>query len=106
MSGDPNKRNETLSAREQARLAAILSRLASSFEGERAAAGLLATAFLTKHNLGWSDLTGGLPPVSNSETDPIDPPAKRDRRRPGNKLWRGYCRRRSIARGNALDVAA
>jgi hypothetical protein len=106
VSGDPKRPYQPLSAREQARLAGILSRLASSFEGERAAAGLLATAFLTRHDLGWTDLIDGLRPVSQEPPDPIGPPAKRDRRRLGNNFWRGYCRRRSISRGNALDLAA
>jgi hypothetical protein len=106
VSGDPKRGYQTLSARERARLASILSRLASSFAGERAAAGLLATAFLAKHDLRWTDLIDELRPISQVRVDPVDPPAKRDRRGPGNRGWRGYCRRRLIGRGGALDLAA
>jgi hypothetical protein len=106
VSRDPKKGYQTLSARERARLAAILSRLASSFEGERAAAGLLATAFLAKHDLRWTDLVDELRPVSQVQANSVDAPANGDRRRLNYKGWRGYCRRRLIGRGNALDVAA
>lgn len=106
MSDESKRGGQPLSAREQARLAGILSRLASSFEGERAAAGLLATEFLSRHHLNWTDLINGLRPVSPVRPDSIDQPARRDRRRLGNRSWRGYCRRRATGRGGTLDVAA
>ena len=106
--------SETLSPRERARLAGILSRLSSSFDGERAAAGLLATEFVAKHNLAWSDLVDTLRPadVTEAERQPehapqtaIDPLAKSDRRRGGSRLWRGYCRRHRVGRGAAVDLS-
>jgi hypothetical protein len=93
-----------LSSRERAKLTAILSRLSSSFEGERAAAGLLATTFVSKHNLMWSDLAEILRPVPSSPTASVDPPPRCDRRRSGRQ-WRGYCRRRSVGLGAALDMS-
>jgi hypothetical protein len=97
---------QALSSREKARLAGILSRLASSFDNERAAAGLLATAFIDKHGLTWPEVIDALQPVRPTPPPQIDPPASRGRRRGGDKGWRGYCRRRSVRRGAALDVAS
>src|SRR3984885_5589948 len=81
-----------LSPRERARLAGILSRLSSSFDNERAAAGLLATAFVTKHNLTWSNVVEMLRPPPGLPVTSGEPQSKRERRRGGNQ-WRGYCRR-------------
>ena len=46
----------TLSDPDRDRLAGILGRLASPFDGERAAAGLLATRFLAARGVQWADL--------------------------------------------------
>ncbi len=51
---------QALTPRERARLSSILARLASPYEGERAAAGLLASAFVAKRGLAWADLTATL----------------------------------------------
>lgn len=45
-----------LSATERTRLVAILSRLGSDFDGERAAAGLLAARLLRDRGLCWDDV--------------------------------------------------
>jgi hypothetical protein len=105
MSGRSAGGSLALSPRERSRLAGILSRLSSSFDGERAAAGLLATAFVTKHNLTWSDLTEMPAPVAEQPVDGGDPQPKHNRRR-GGRLWRGYCRRRLVGRGAGLDLSA
>lgn len=94
-----------LTPRDRARLAAILARLASPHGGERAAAGLLASAFVAKHGLTWAGLTASLRPV------PEDPasaaaglrPPRQERRRRGGKAWRGFCRRRPTPLGQSLD---
>ena len=98
------RRSQTLSPREQARLAAILSRLSSSFDNERAAAGLLATAFVAKHNLMWCDLVEMLRPLPELPAAAVEPQSTRERRLRG-KQWRGYCRRRQVGRGAALDLS-
>jgi hypothetical protein len=46
----------TLSPAELTKLVGILSRLESPFDGERAAAALLASRMLRRHGLGWKDL--------------------------------------------------
>src|SRR4051794_18168802 len=79
--------SQKLSRREQTRLAAILARLSSPFENERAAAGLLATAFVNKHNLMWSDVVDTLRPMTDLPAVSADPRAKHDRRRGGTRLW-------------------
>lgn len=48
-----------LSPAERNKLVAILARLGSDFDGERAAAGLLATRMLRAAGLGWDDLIPG-----------------------------------------------
>jgi hypothetical protein len=85
-------------------LAGILSRLSSSFESERAAAGLLATAFVAKHNLKWSDLAELLQPLPDLPATAADQQPKHDRRQ-GGKQWRGYCRRRKTGRGAGVDLS-
>ncbi len=89
----------SLTPRERARLANILARLASPFESERAAAGLLATAFMDKHRLTWSELTG----VTEAAPNGAPSSAKNDRRRGLSRLWHGYCRRRAAPVGHALS---
>jgi hypothetical protein len=95
-----------LTPRERARLAGILSRLSSSFESERAAAGLLASAFITKHGLAWSDLTLALQTRSMpaQPAAPTDP--RRERRNSLGRWWQGYCRRRPAAPGHTLSRLA
>lgn len=87
----------TFGPREQARLAHILARLESPFENERAIAGLLATAFLKRHGLTWSDLSALSHPVAEPPParEPRVPRAKQERRRIGLASWAGYCRRRA-----------
>ncbi len=99
-----------LTPRERTRLAGILSRLASPFESERAAAGLLATAFIAKHGLAWEDLTSLPCPPAAAPTPPPPPPPPPGapspglvERRGGGKAWRGYCRRRLTQLGQALS---
>lgn len=97
-----------LTPRERTRLAGILSRLASPFESERAAAGLLATAFIAKHGLAWEDLTSlPRPPAAAPTPAPPSPPDAPSpglvERRRGGKSWRGYCRRRLTQLGQALS---
>jgi hypothetical protein len=104
MSVDRGQGDQTLSLREQARLAGILSRLASSFAGERAAAGLLATDFLARHNLTWRGLVETARTNSDLPPNVLEAPAKSDRRRTRNTGWRGYCRRRQAGRGGVLDL--
>ena len=94
---------QTLTPRERARLAGILARLSSPYESERAAAGLLASAFVAKHGLAWADLTTSLQPLSGGSAVSEKPPPRQDRRRSGGKGWRGFCRRRLVLLGQALD---
>jgi hypothetical protein len=91
-----------LTPREKARLCGILARLASPYDGERAAAGLLASAFVAKHGLAWADLTETLRPASKAAAVPDAPSPGLDRRR-GNKPWRGFCRRRHVPPGQVLN---
>ena len=59
---------DTLSSADTNKLIGILSRLSSDFEGERAAAGLLATKFIKQRGLGWQDiLQPALPPPPEPE---------------------------------------
>ena len=92
-----------LTPRERARLAGILARLASPYESERAAAGLLASAFVAKHGLTWADLTGLLGPMPGVPDASGELPRPRERRRGNGKGWRGFCRRRLVRLGQALD---
>jgi hypothetical protein len=94
-----------LDSSEQAKLSRILSRLASPFENERAIAGLLASAFVSKRGLMWSDLTALLRP--RPEAPAVEaPPAKHDRRRNGGRDWQGYCRRRRLPISHNLNLLA
>ena len=93
----------SLSPHEQAKLAAILARLASPFEGERAAAGLLASAFIERHGLTWADLSNLLQPVPQAPVRADDVSLNGDRRRRDSRAWRGFCRRRRARRGQTLD---
>ena len=90
-----------LTQREQRRLARILARLASPFDGERAAAALLASAFLANHGLSWSDVTG----QTLSATEPALPreALHRDRRRARGATWKGYCRRHALPSSHKLS---
>lgn len=92
-----------LTPRERARLIAILTRLTSPYSGERAAAGLLASAFVAKHGLNWADLTTLLRPLPDTSVTSHDPPPKHERRLRGSRSWQGYCRRRLVRLGQALD---
>jgi len=96
-------RLQALTPRERARLAGILARLASPYEGERAAAGLLASAFVAKHGLAWADLTTLLQQHPDAPASAAEPPKRQDRRRRGSKAWQGFCRRRLVQLGRALD---
>jgi len=95
-----------LTPREKARLSGILARLASPHDGERAAAGLLASAFVAKRGLAWADLVETLQPAAKAPAAPEEPPPGRDRRRHGSRTWRGFCRRRRVPPGQALDHLA
>lgn len=53
----------TLSTSEREKLAHILNRLASPYDGERAAAALLATRFIAAHGLTWTEILGPAPAV-------------------------------------------
>jgi hypothetical protein len=64
-----------LTPADRAKLAAILGRLGSDFDGERAAAGLLAARFVREHGLTWPDVLTAPPPA------PPPPPATDWRRR-------------------------
>lgn len=48
-----------LPAADRERLVRMLGMLGSSFEGERAAAGLLASRLLAEHKLSWADVIAG-----------------------------------------------
>ena len=55
------------------RLLGILARLGSPFEGERAAAGLLAHQFIKKRGVGWPDLIQpALPPPEQPRSRSFD----------------------------------
>jgi len=92
-----------LTPRERARLSSILARLASPYEGERAAAGLLASAFVAKRGLAWADLTATLQPTNEIPTAPKEPSPRQERRRNGSKTWRWFCRRRPVPPGQVLN---
>jgi hypothetical protein len=64
-----------LTGADRARLAAILGRLGSQHDGERAAAGLLASRFMRDHGLTWPDLLAAPAPAT-----PPPPPADWRRR--------------------------
>jgi hypothetical protein len=99
LSGRPDQANaglHALSARERTRLEGILARLASPFESERAAAALLASAFVAKHDLTWSHLTSLLQPVG-------DAPDGRTPNR-GAAEWHGYRGTPPSKQGQALDL--
>lgn len=53
------RRRRAIQKRDIERLERILGLLASDQDGERAAAALAASAFLTRHNLTWRDLIEG-----------------------------------------------
>ena len=91
---------QRLGPREQARLAGILARLASPFESERATAGLLASAFVAKHELTWSHLTSLLQPLPDAGALPAK--LLSTRRRAGE--CRGYGQMRPSPQGQALDL--
>jgi hypothetical protein len=115
----------TLTARERTRLAGILARLSSPFENERAAAGLLASAFMDRHGIGWSDLIDVLGSRPGVDAAPAPEPvrgervratpvrsepvrvaqARPERRRNGTGGWRGYDRRRNAQPGRELNLS-
>ena len=95
--------HQALTPRERARLSGILARLASPYDGERAAAGLLASAFVAKHGLAWADLTATLQPAARTPAATKEPSPGRDQRRSGSKTWRGFCRRRLVPPGQVLN---
>lgn len=102
--------HQALTPRERARLSGILARLASPYDGERAAAGLLASAFVAKHGLAWADLTGTPQPAASAPASapaaPKEPLPGQERRRNGSKTWRGFCRRRRVPPGQVLNHLA
>ena len=91
-----------MTPRERVRLSGILARLASPYEGERAAAGLLASTFVAKHGLTWADLTAPLQLAAEASAVPKEPSPGRDRRR-SSKTWRGFCQRRLAPPGQVLN---
>jgi hypothetical protein len=96
----------TFGPHEQARLARILSMLSSPYENERAAAGLLASVFLTKRGLAWSDILGSCP-IGDAGVDATKPKRERRRnRRKSSRSWRGYCRRRRFSVSQNLNLLA
>jgi hypothetical protein len=106
-----------LTARERTRLSGILARLASPFEGERAAAALLASVFIEKHGLQWSAVTGLLEVRVDRATQPaarkvypvvaaqVAVTGKVERRGSGVRSWRGYDRRRHMAAGASVNIS-
>ena len=65
----------TLATDDRRKLVGILSRLASDHDGERAAAGLLATRLLKTRGLGWDDVVGlTLPAPRRDAWDSPEPP--------------------------------
>ena len=92
-----------MTPRERARLSGILARLASPYNGERAAAGLLASAFVAKRGLAWADLTTTLQPDDKAPTAPKKLSPGQERRYSGSKTWRGFCRRRLTPPGQVLN---
>ena len=109
MSGHPDRAcagHQALTPRERTKLSNILARLASPYDGERAAAGLLASAFVAKHGLAWADLTATLQPVAEDAAARKEPSPSQERRRNGSKTWRGFCRRRLVPLGQVLNHLA
>ena len=107
MSDPANTRSgDRLGPNEQARLAHILARLESPFENERAIAGRLATEFINRFGLHWSDLATFAPRTDVYAAEAQTLPRKRQRRRPGSGYWAGYCRRRAAASPEKLDILA
>jgi len=92
-----------MTPRERARLSSILARLASPYDGERAAAGLLASTFVAKHGLAWADLTATLQPATKASAALKEPSPRQEQRRNGNKTWRGFCRRHLAPPGEVLN---
>jgi hypothetical protein len=106
MSAPPNEALEkvrSLSPSEQAKLISILARLASPFAGERAAAGLLASAFIERHGLAWVDLASLLQPRPQASAKAAGMGLSGDRRSRSGRAWRGFCRRRRARPGQTLD---
>ena len=95
-----------MTPREKARLSSILARLASPYEGERAAAGLLASAFVAKRGLAWADLTATLQPAAEASAALKAPSPRQQQPRNGDKTWRGFCRRRLVPPGHVLNHLA
>ena len=95
-----------MTPREKARLSGILARLASPYDGERAAAGLLASAFVAKHGLAGADLTETRHPAAKAAAVPEAPSPGQERRRNGSRTWRGFCRRRPATPGQVLNHLA
>jgi len=83
---DARRNDASVTPRERARLSSILARLASPYEGERAAAGLLASAFVAKRGLAWADLTATLQPAAEASAALKEPSPRQERRR--NGPWR------------------
>ncbi len=119
--GHFEKRNNMLTPAEQRRLEAILARLASPYEGERAAAALLASAFVQKHALVWADVVAMAHPAMSAGSSPTEattPAAPaggtsserlsspQDRRRRNERVWQVYCRRRRGGTSQVLDRIA
>lgn len=100
---DASARLQTLTPRERERLAGILAMLSSPHDGERAAAGLLASAFVAKHGLAWADVVSSLRPITAAGVEPCQAPPQQDRRRSAGTTWYGYCRRRLARMGQALN---
>lgn len=108
-----------LTQQQRARLANILARLSSPFEAERAAAGLLATAFIDRNGLEWPDLVAMLKPAQRKAPEQRAAPEPRraaeqapmaertapprDRRRAPPRPWQGYNRRRSTVAGQSIN---
>ena len=78
-----------LASDDRRRLVGILSRLASNHDGERAAAGLLATRLLSARGLRWEEVIGlALPPPRRDTWAYAEPP------RPGWRDRVAACRSR------------
>jgi len=92
-----------LTPRERARLSSILARLALPYDGERAAAGLLASAFVATRGLAWAGLTAMLQPAGEVPTAPKEPSPGQEWQCNGSKTWRGFCRRRPVPLGQVLN---
>lgn len=64
-----------LNAADRAKLAAILARLGSPYDGERAAAGLLADRFVRDRDLSWGDVLAPPASAERAAPDPHPEPA-------------------------------